>query len=42
MSQKAEKRRDNLKEEKKKLEYYIVNLLKARQVNNDELIFLDM
>lgn len=34
---KAEKQRDQLKEEKKKLEYYIADLLNAGAVNKDKL-----
>ena len=37
MIQKAEKQRDQLKEEKKKLEYYIADLLNAGNVNKDKL-----
>ena len=35
--QKAEKQRDQLKEEKKKLEYYIADMLNAGDVNKDKL-----
>ena len=37
MRQKTEQQRDKLKEEKKKVEYYIADLLKAGEVNNEKL-----
>ncbi|CAM0910584.1 unnamed protein product [Alopecurus aequalis] len=37
MMQKVEKQREKLKEEKKNLEYYIVDLLKAHEVNKEKL-----
>ena len=33
----GEKQRDNIKEEKKKLEYYIADFFKAREVNKEKL-----
>ena len=37
LRQKAEKQRDELKEENKKLEYYIADLLKAGEANKEKL-----